>query len=287
MEPRTTVISVSFNSAQIIEKMLRSIPDNVAIKIVDNYSTDNISEKVSNFSNCELIENSSNQGFGRACNLGASKSKTEFLFFLNPDATIESETIAELEKFADKNPKMGAANPLIKNTDNKIRLKMSSIIPCKDLPKPQINEFGEMPILTGGALFVRRKVFEDIGGFDPHIFLYHEDHELCSRISKHGYSLWHVPKATVIHIGGSSSGRSAKVSRWKGYQMARSRYYVLDKFYPKQAFKKTFWPAFFGLINPINLFSVRRFSKYIGQIKGAFSAKVDGGGFEATQEKNL
>ena len=132
MEPRTTVISVSFNSAQIIEKMLRSIPDNVAIKIVDNYSTDNISEKVSNFSNCELIENSSNQGFGRACNLGASKSKTEFLFFLNPDATIESETIAELEKFADKNPKMGAANTLIKNIDNKIRLKMSSIIPCKD-----------------------------------------------------------------------------------------------------------------------------------------------------------
>ena len=173
MEPRTTVISVSFNSAQIIEKMLRSIPDNVAIKIVDNYSTDNISEKVSNFSNCELIENSSNQGFGRACNLGASESKTEFLFFLNPDATIESETIAELEKFADKNLKMGAANPLIKNIDNKSRLKMSSIIPCKDLPKPKINEFGEMPILTGGALFVRRKVFEDIGGFDPHIFLYH------------------------------------------------------------------------------------------------------------------
>ena len=157
---------------------------------------------------------------------------------------------------------------------------MSSIIPCKDLPRPKVSEFGEMPVLTGGALFIRRKVFEEIGGFDPYIFLYHEDHELCSRISKHGYSLWHVPSAIVIHVGGNSSSRSAKMSHWKGYQMARSRYYVLNKFYPSQAFKKTFWPAVFGLINPINLFSIRRSSKYIGQIKGAFSAKIDGGAFK-------
>ena len=175
---------------------------------------------------------------------------------------------------------MGAANPLIKSENNKTKLKMSSIIPCKDLPRPKVSEFGEMPILTGGALFIRRKVFEEIGGFDPYIFLYHEDHELCSRITKHGYSLWHVPSAIAIHVGGSSSGSSAKISHWKGYQMARSRYYVLNKFYPSQAFNKTFWPAVFGLINPINLFSIRRSSKYIGQIKGAISAKIDGGAFK-------
>ena len=280
MQSRTTVISVSFNSAQIIKKMLQSVPNHVAIKIIDNCSIDNISKTVSSFNNCELIENTSNQGFGRACNLGASKSKTEFLFFLNPDATIKIDTISELEKFADENSQMGAANPLIKSENNKTRLKMSSIIPCKDLPRPKVSEFGEMPILTGGALFIRRKVFEEIGGFDPYIFLYHEDHELCSRISKHGYSLWHVPSAIAIHVGGSSSGSSAKISHWKGYQMARSRYYVLNKFYPSQAFNKTFWPAVFGLINPINLFSIRRSSKYIGQIKGAISAKIDGGAFK-------
>ncbi len=280
MEARTTVISVSFNSAQIIKKMLQSVPNHVAIKIVDNCSIDNISKTVSSFNNCELIENTSNQGFGRACNLGASKSKTEFLFFLNPDATIKTDTISELEKFADENSQMGAANPLIKSENNKTRLKMSSIIPCKELPRPKVSEFGEMPILTGGALFIRRKVFEEIGGFDPYIFLYHEDHELCSRISKHGYSLWHVPSAIATHVGGSSSGSSAKISHWKGYQMARSRYYVLNKFYPSQAFNKTFWPAVFGLINPINLFSIRRSSKYTGQIKGAISAKIDGGAFK-------
>ena len=113
MKSRTTVISVSFNSTLIIEKMLQSIPGNVAIKIVDNGSIDNIAETLSSFNNCDLIENASNQGFGRACNRGAAESDTEFLFFLNPDATIKSDTISELEKFADENSKMAAANPLI------------------------------------------------------------------------------------------------------------------------------------------------------------------------------
>ena len=61
--------------------------------------------------------------------------------------------------------------------------------------------------------------------------------------------------------------------------MARSRFYVLNMFYPKKAFNRTFWPAVYGLINPFNLLSRRRFSKYIGQVKGALSARSDGGIF--------
>ena len=170
--------------------------------------------------------------------------------------------------------------PLIKNASGNPRLKMSSIIPCKNLPRPRINQFGEMPILTGGALFVRRKIFEEIGGFDPNIFLYHEDHELCSRIVKMGHSLWHVPSAVAVHIGGNSSERSSKIAEWKGYQMARSRYYVLI-FLPKSSIPRTFWPAIFGLINPINFLSKRRISKYIGQLRGTLSAREDKGVFQA------
>ena len=280
MKSRTTVITVSFNSSHIIEGMINSVPKNVKIKVIDNGSKDQISSKLKKFKNCELILNKSNQGFGRACNRGASESETEFLFFLNPDAALKENTILELEKFADKTPQMGAANPLIKNASGSPRLKMSSIVPCKKLPRPRINEAGEMPILTGGALFVRRKVFEAIGGFDANIFLYHEDHELCSRIVKMGHSLWYVPSAVALHIGGSSSERSSKIAEWKGYQMARSRYYVLDMFYPNQAFRRTFWPAMIGLINPVNFLSKRRISKYMGQVRGALSAREDKGVFQ-------
>ncbi len=286
MKSRTTVITVAFNSANIIERMLESIPNEVSVIVVDNGSTDDIIKKIRNYKNCTVISNRSNQGFGRANNHGAQKSKSEFLFFLNPDAKLKNNTILELEKFADKNLEMGAANPLIQNDKGQARLKMSSIVPCKTLPRPKINEFGEMPVLSGGALFVRREIFEAIGGFDPNIFLYHEDHELCNRISKLGYSLWHVPSAIAEHIGGESSGSSAEIAQWKGFQMARSRYYVLSKFYPKGAFAGTFWPAVYGISNPLNLFSRRRRSKYIGQLKGALSARSDRGIFVESKATN-
>ena len=150
------------------------------IKIIDNCAC-HISEALEDYKNCNLILNSSNQGFGRACNQGALESKTEFLFFVNPDTILKNDAICELEKFADKNPKMGAANPLMENIKGKARLKMSSIVPCKKLPRPKLSEFGEMLVLSGGAMFVRREAFEKAGGFDPNIFL-SEDHELC-RIS--------------------------------------------------------------------------------------------------------
>ena len=82
MKSRTTVITVSFNSSHIIEAMINSIPNDVTIKVVDNGSTDQISSGLKKFKNCKLILNKSNQGFGRACNRGASESETEFLFFL-------------------------------------------------------------------------------------------------------------------------------------------------------------------------------------------------------------
>lgn len=280
MKSRTTVISVSFNSSKIIEQMVNSIPEDIPIKVVDNGSSDDISERLHTYKNCELILNYTNQGFGRACNHGASQSQTEFLFFLNPDTIVNPDTILELEKFADTNPKMGAANPMIINKNNESRLKTSSIIPMKKIQKPELKKLSEMPVLSGSALFVRRSMFKKIGGFDPNIFLYHEDHELCKRLSQQGFFLWHVPTAVAVHIGGSSSVRSSKLSEWKGYHMARSRYYVLNKFYPGQAFQKTFWPAILGILNPINLFSSHRFFKYKGQIKGAVSSRLDGGIFK-------
>ena len=57
--------------------MLVSIPKDVTIKIVDNASDDDIYTTLKPFQNCDLIQNSFNEGFGRACNRVASESKSE------------------------------------------------------------------------------------------------------------------------------------------------------------------------------------------------------------------
>jgi len=197
--------------------------------------------------------------------------------FLNPDAQLMPGALHALEEFAFANPLLGAANPLIRDKRGRARLKISSPLPLPAMPRPALDEAGQLPVLSGGALFVRRAAFEAVAGFDPAIFLYHEDHDLCRRLARAGYTLWHVPKAQAVHITGTGTKRSTEMAAWKGYQMARSRVYVLEQAEPGTGFQQTFWLALIGLLGPTNLLSKRRRAKHTGQIKGALSARHDGG----------
>lgn len=279
MSSRTTIITVTYNSAAILAGLLDTVPHDVPVIVVDNASTDDIAENIAGRRDVRLIRNERNLGFGRACNIGAAAAATEFLFFLNPDARLADGATEALEREADARPGLGAANPLITDPSGHARLKMSSVVDLPDLPKPDLDKAGRMPVLSGAALFVPRAVFEEVGGFDPSIFLYHEDHEICSRIIKAGHDLWHLPAARVMHLHGQSSPNAARSAYRRGYEMARSRYYVIEKSHRGDGFRRTFWPALLGCISPINMISKRRHAKFRGQLAGALSARKDGGRF--------
>ncbi len=280
MTARTTIVTVTFNSAGVIEAMLKSVPVGVPVTVVDNASGDATCDMLSRYPNVRLVKNDKNEGFARACNRGASESGSEFLLFLNPDAVLSPGALDALEAAADARPALGAANPRIENAKGKARLKLTSVLPTDKVAAPRIEEASRMPVLSGAALFVRRAAFDAVGGFDPNIFLYHEDHELCWRLHRAQYELWHIPGAKVRHVAGTGAARSVQMAHWKGYQMGRSRYYVLEKARPGSGLLRTLPQACLGLISPANLFSARRRQKFIGQIHGALSARRDRGIFQ-------
>ena len=66
-------------------------------------------------------------------------------------------------------------------------------------------------------MFVRRAVFEKIGGFDEQFFMYIEDMELCYRVQKAGYGVLINPQVRVTHLGqGSSNKTFAILNIFKG-----------------------------------------------------------------------
>jgi GT2 family glycosyltransferase len=81
--------------------------------------------------------------------------------------------------------------------------------------------------ITGADMMIRKKVFDEVGGFDKDFFLYAEECELTYRINKFGYKSYSVPQAKVIHLEGMSSN---EIAEEKGFKPDRFRNFLDGNF---------------------------------------------------------
>jgi len=58
-------------------------------------------------------------------------------------------------------------------------------------------------------MFLRREVFENIGGLDEDFFMYGEDLDWCYRVQQSGWKVCYVPTTQIIHYKGESTRRSS------------------------------------------------------------------------------
>ncbi|WP_229801563.1 glycosyltransferase family 2 protein [Tateyamaria omphalii] len=273
-----TIVTVCHNSLSVLPSMLESIPKGVPVVLVDNASSDTAElQTLAHEHKATLFLNRDNVGFGPACNQGASKSETKFLLFLNPDAALQPGALEGLFEAAKRCPNASAFNPRILDSKSRQSFRRGSKIKPKErLRGPVPTSDTEVSVLAGSAIFCRKALFEKIGGFDPEIFMYHEDDDLSLRLREHG-PLMYCHAAKVVHLSGHGSPRSPQIAAFKAYFSARSRVYTLTKYGHPRPKLNTLSSALFRLLSPDTLFLKRKRAKHIGYLKGAFSAFKDGG----------
>ena len=271
-----SVVTVTYNSSTILPAMLESLPDDVFAVVVDNGSTDVLTTAdVVEAHGAQFVRNDENVGFGRACNQGARLVETELVLFLNPDTVVGDRALDLLARAANLYPKASAFNPAIEGTNGRPLFRRSSTIDPRSwrLPKGWPNEDREVSVLSGAALLVRRHLFESVSGFDPEIFLYHEDDDLCLRLRESFGPLMFVRAARVIHQAGRSSGRDPATANLKGFHMGHSRVYASLKHGKPLAFERAILSAVGQICLFPRLFSARRRSKSMGYLSGILSAR--------------
>lgn len=272
-----TVISVCHNSTAVLPAMLGSLPEGVPIILVDNGSQDieNLS-KMADARGIRLIVNAENRGFGIACNQGAAEVHTEFLFFLNPDAAVESDALEALVAAARRYPDAVAMNPAIRTGNGDRYFKRSSVLlpRCKWMARGWPEADCVVPVLNGAALFVRRVAFEAVGGFDPAIFLYHEDDDLSLRLRASAGKLMFIREAVVRHLQGLSTASCLEVRAFKGWHLGRSRVYAARKHGRFLAFTSALGEALLQVASPMMLFSAHKRAKHLAFLRGVWSART-------------
>jgi len=267
---RVTVVTVAHNSLAVLPKMLASVPLGSTAIVVDNASRDAAAlADLAQAHGAQLIRNEDNRGFGPACNIGAAEAQSEFVLFLNPDARLGDGAIEALVTAADAHPMAVAFNPAITDGKGRPYFKRGSVLlpASARLPAGWPDADREVPVLTGAAFFVRRAAFEAVGGFDPAIFLYHEDDDLALRLKTVG-SLMFVHGARVTHDAGNSTVRSPASAAFKAFHMGRSRVYAARKHQLPGAGRKALVSALMQLISPLTLLSARKRAKQLAFLRG-------------------
>ncbi len=272
-----TIVTVSYNSEAVLPAMLASVPDGVRVIIVDNAAQDGSAlQDLAQSHGASLIALDANRGFGVACNIGAAEAWTEFVLFLNPDSVLGEGALQALIAAAARHPHAGAFNPRITHEDGSVHFKRrSNLLPRRDwLPRRWPDIEGEVPVLVGSAIFVSKRNFEAVGGFDPLIFLYYEDDDLSLRLRATCGPLIFVPGAKVMHMGGASSGRSVTVARIKGHHLGRSRVYTTVKHGVAWGRSRALLEAALDAASPLVLISARKRAKAWARLGATWSGIV-------------
>ena len=227
--PSLDVLILHWNSPGYLKDCLRSLEksqrDRFSLKhvwVVDNASSDR------NFGNLHdyrlpicFIENSRNLGFAKANNAIGLKAKSKYLILMNPDVTVEVDTLDRLVTFmeAPENQSVGIVGPsmhlgsgeLVRecaefpNTTTLISdfLGLSRLFP-KVFRTFRLNSWDheqtrEVDHLMGGVCFLRTETFQKLGGFDDRYFLYFVDLDFSKRLRNMGLTSVYLREAAVVH----------------------------------------------------------------------------------------
>jgi len=215
---RCGAVVVTYNNADTIDACLESlIANNIhSIAVVDNSSTDGTAKLVRRY-HVLIRNNDQNVGFARAANQGArmlatGQNKHEFIFFINPDAALMGAgTIAGAVGYLSQNTDAAIAGLLLKDKNLAPEIgswggevTLLSIFERKFHRPSAPASPTQVAWVSGGALLIRRDIFELLGGFDPEYFMYWEDVDLCKRARAAGYKVVSLPEYQAVHKRGAS-----------------------------------------------------------------------------------
>lgn len=257
MNAAVSVVIVNWNAGDLLRACVHSVMTAcntqglVEIIIVDNGSTDSSALALQGTPGVTVVRNETNEGFARACNQGAAAAGGRYLLFLNPDCELRGDAITPcIRELESGDLSLAAVTVRLVDEQNhtwrscqrfpdfvtllSILSGAGRAIPW--LPRDHfMSEWAhdcdrDVDNIIGAFYFIRRDVFERLGGFDERFFVYWEDVDLSRRVHDAGMRIRFLSEPTVFHLGG---GTTDKVKALRMFFTTRSRVLYAFKHLPR------------------------------------------------------
>jgi hypothetical protein len=238
LEIDVSIIIVNYNSTEFLKDCLDSIEKfttgiNFEIIVIDNNSmTGDFDELLKYHDKITLIKNDVNRGFGAANNQGVEVARGKNILLLNNDTLLIENSIKKVFDFAESLEGENIIGCKLLNEDKSTQKSVydfpiflnvftSNFFLYLLFPKSKyfnkyhlmnkgISRITEVDVVTGAFIFMSRKSYEALGGFDERFFFYMDDTDLCYRHKQNNGKVIYFPETSIIHL----KGKSVKGESW-------------------------------------------------------------------------
>ncbi|MET1055423.1 MAG: glycosyltransferase family 2 protein [Pedobacter sp.] len=258
-EPSVAVVILNWNGKDLLSRFLPGILQSdygqLEIIVGDNASTDNSVDFIrEHYPAIRIIENDRNYGFAEGYNRIMAHVIADYYILLNSDVEVPANWIKPVIAAMEADAAIAAAQPKIKWFSDKSKFEHAGgaggfmdrnafpfcrgrIFDTLETDQGQYEDQTAVFWASGAAFFIKRKVWEESGGFDADLFAHMEEIDLCWRLQNMGYKIIYCPGAEVYHVGG---GTLATNSPYKVFLNFRNNLIIMQKNLP-------FWEAVWGL----------------------------------------
>jgi N-acetylglucosaminyl-diphospho-decaprenol L-rhamnosyltransferase len=233
MESEPTSPALAMVTHESEKELRRNLPGHVAtaerlgssLVIVDNGSGDGTRQLLRSWQNrstrLELIELDSNRGYAAAVNVALECTGPRDVMVCNPDVELgDPAAVQALAGLLIERPRTGLVAPRLIGREGDVQpsarrlaslpamlgsLRASAALPPlrRAYERYLSPSFSDDTIsvgwVVGAAMLIRRRAYDEVGGFDQSFFLYMEDADFCRRLNRSGWSVDYVPAIQLRH----------------------------------------------------------------------------------------
>lgn len=243
--PKLSIIIVNYQNWGLLDRCLNSLRqiDWIEVVVVDNCSpTNHLEEFQKTFPAFKFIKNTGNNGFANACNLGAKHASGTYYFFLNPDAVASDTLLDELLKQYHDLAILGVVQVNEKGKKQAFEKPFPSLMTILGWTRAIVakrafthkimlnNNVQQVPWVSGAAVFISKKWFDTINGWDEDFWMYFEDTALSKKAIDLGGKVGILLNPTLLHLHGGSSRINPKTTAMTKLEVMISRHVYIDKY---------------------------------------------------------
>ncbi|HET7120250.1 MAG TPA: glycosyltransferase family 2 protein [Solirubrobacterales bacterium] len=241
----------SWNSLDLLPRCLGSLRGQgveLELMVVDNGSSDGTVAYLER-EGVPHVSLPQNVGFAAAVNLGVRRTEAAAVLVLNADTELEPGALAALLDALEADEGLGAVQPRIlqllegeESVDGALLYSAGQALTrdgralelgAGEAQSPQWLRPAEVFGVCGAACLLRRRMFDQLGGYDERYFAFYEDVDLNVRGRIAGWRFGYAPGAVVWHVGNASWLAGAeRPGAWNARLVARNRICTQAKFMP-------------------------------------------------------